>query len=268
MTAPLSVEVRMSRNSHARVFAFLLLLSAFVVACGSPQPPVEPAKPASPPKPVVDVKAVMHDQLSRVTTVQEAVIRGDLEAVAEPATWIANHEEAPMPAGTATYAPNIKKTARMAAGAKDLASAATATAQLVAACGACHQAGNTPITWPALTKPTEGTGIATHMLEHQWAIDLMYQGLAQPSDEAWRKGVEALRAARLATNDLPKDAKLTKEIVAYEKKVHELAGKALIVTDLGSKVAVYGEALASCASCHGLHGKVWGPGLPKTPAGQ
>jgi cytochrome c553 len=268
MTAPLSVEVRMFRNSHSSAYALLLVLLAFVVACGSSQPPAEPAKPAEPPKPVVEIKPDMHDHLSRVTTIQEAVIRGDLEAVAEPATWIVNHEQAPLPASTETYAPDIKKTAGMAAGAKDLASAAIATSQLVAACGACHQAAKTPIAWPAQTKPVEGAGIVAHMLEHQWAVDLMYQGLAQPSDEAWKQGVEALKASPLAAKDLPKDQKLTKDIVAYEKKVHELAAKALIATDLGSKVAVYGEALASCASCHGLHGKVWGPGLPKAPQGK
>ena len=258
----------MSQNSRSCAYALLFLLLAFVVACGSSQPPAEPAKPAEPPKPVVDTKTAMHDHMSRVTIVQEAVIRGDLEAVAEPATWLANHEEAPLPAGTETYAPDIKKTAGMAAGAKDLTSAATATSQLVAACGACHQAAKTPIAWPALTKPVESAGIAAYMLEHQWAIDLMYQGLAQPSDEAWKKGVEALKASPLAAKELPKDEKLTKDIVAFEKKVHELAGKALMTTDLGSKVAVYSEALASCASCHGLHGKVWGPGLPKAPEGQ
>jgi len=258
----------MSRNSHSFPYAILLLLLAFVVACGSSQPPAEPAKPAEPPKPVVEVKKDMHDHLSRVTTMQEAVIRGDLEAVAEPATWLASHEEAPLPAGSQTYAPDIKRTAGMAVGAKDLASAAAASSQLVAACGACHQALKTPIAWPAPTKPAEGLGVAAHMLEHQWAIDLMYQGLAQPSGEAWKTGVEALKASPLAAKDLPKDAKLTKDIVAYEKKVHELAGKALIATDLGSRVAVYSESLASCASCHGLHGQVWGPGLPKAPEGQ
>jgi cytochrome c553 len=258
----------MSNNSHSYAHALLLLLLGFVVACGSSQPPAEPAKPAEPPKPVVDIKKVMHDHEGRVMVMQEAVIRGDLEAVVEPATWIANHEEAPWPVGTETYAPDIRRTAGMAAGAKDLAAAATATSQLVAACGVCHKTVKTPITWPALTKPAEGTAIAAHMLEHQWAIDLMYQGLAQPSDEAWKNGVEALKTSPLAAKALPKDEKLTKEIVAYEKKVHELAGKALAAPDLGSKVAVYGEAIGSCAGCHGLHGKVWGPGLPKAPVGQ
>jgi mono/diheme cytochrome c family protein len=43
-----------------------------------------------------------------------------------------------------------------------------------------------------------------------------------------------------------------------------MAGKARTATDIGTKVAFYGEYIGGCAGCHGLHGKVWGPGLPKT----
>ena len=254
----------MLRGHRSFLSAFLLVLAVLVSACGSPQPPAEQAaKPAEPPKPAIDIAKDMHDHLSRVATIQEAVIRGDLDAVAEPATWIANHEEAPIPAGAETFAPDIKRIAGMAAGAKDIKSAATAASQLVAACGACHQAAKAQVQWTELSKPAEGTGIAAHMLEHQWAVDLMYQGLAMPSDDIWKKGVEALKASPMKASDLPKDEKLTKEIVAYEKTVHELAGKAQVATDIGSKVAVYAETIASCANCHGLHGQLWGPGIPK-----
>ncbi|MDO8835835.1 MAG: hypothetical protein Q7V01_09570 [Vicinamibacterales bacterium] len=254
----------MFRDHRSFAYALLILFSALAVACGSSQPPAEQtAKPAEPAAPAVDVVKHMHEHLGLVTTLQEAVIRGDLEAVAAPATTLVNHEVIPFPPGTESYVPDIKKTAGMALAATDLKTAATATSQLVAACGACHTATKLPITWPAPAKPAEGTGVAVHMLEHQWAIDLMYQGLAQPSDEAWKNGVAALKGSPLAAKDLPKDEKLTKEIVAYEKSVHDLAAKAQTATDIGSKVAVYSEAIAGCASCHGLHGKVWGPGIAK-----
>jgi cytochrome c553 len=252
----------MVRDHRSFAFALLILFSALAVACGSPQPPAEQAaKPAE--APVVDMVKHMHDHLGLVTTLQEAVIRGDFAAVAAPATALASHEVIPFPPETETYVPDIKKTAGMALAAASIKEAATATAQLVAACGACHTATKLPIKWPAPVKPTDGSGVTIHMLEHQWAIDLMYQGLAQPSDEAWKNGVAALKASPLAAKDLPKDEDLTKEIVAYEKIVHDLAGKAQKATDIGSKVAVYSEAIAGCAGCHGLHGKVWGPGIAK-----
>ncbi len=205
----------------------------------------------------------MHDHLGHVATMQDAVIRGDLDAVAEPANWIVSHDAPALPAGTENFAPDMRKIAAMAAGAKDVKAAATATAQLVASCGACHRAVTTPVAWPEPVKPAGAPGIDAHMLEHQWAVDLMYQGLAMPSADAWKKGIEALKASPMAATDLPKDEKLTKEIQAFEKKVHELATKAAAAADVGSQVAVYAETIAACAGCHGLHGKVWGPGIPK-----
>ena len=77
----------------------------------------------------------------------------------------------------------------------------------------------------------------------------------------WKKGAEALKVAPLAEKDL---AKVTKEIQKFEARVHELAGRAVDAPDSGAKVAIYGEIIGGCATCHGLHGKVWGPGLPKT----
>ena len=47
------------------------------------QAPAEQAKPAEPAAPAVDVAAHMHEHLARVTTMQEAVIRGDIEAAVE-----------------------------------------------------------------------------------------------------------------------------------------------------------------------------------------
>jgi len=42
-----------------------------------------------------------------------------------------------------------------------------------------------------------------------------------------------------------------------------MAANAKKATDIGTKVAFYGEYIGGCAGCHALHGKMWGPGLPK-----
>ena len=102
--------------------------------------------------------------------------------------------------------------------------------------------------------------LAAHMLEHQWATDLLYQGLVMPSEERWQKGLAAMQGSPLAEKDLPKDAKLTKEIAALEKKVHEMAAKAKTATDLGTKVAFYGEYLGGCAGCHSCTARSGGRG--------
>jgi mono/diheme cytochrome c family protein len=244
--------------------AVLLFSSVLLVpGCGgTPPPPAEQAKPA---ESAVDVAAHMHEHLARVTTMQEAVIRGDVEAAVEPARWIADHQEtAGLPAGTEAIVADMKRSAGVVAEAKDPKNAATATAMVISYCGSCHAAGKVT---PAIAEPAKPAGDgppAAHMLEHQWATELMYQGLVIPSEERWQKGLSAMEVVPLTEKDLPKDSKLTQEVIALEKTVHELAGKAKSATDLGTKVALYGEYLAGCAGCHGLHGKVWGPGLPKT----
>jgi cytochrome c553 len=98
------------------------------------------------------------------------------------------------------------------------------------------------------------------MAEHQFAVDLMYRGLVGPSDADWTKGAEALKAAPLGGKALPE----AKDAMAAEAKVHALADRAIKAVDRPAKAAVYGEVIGGCASCHGLHGRVWGPGAPAT----
>jgi hypothetical protein len=256
----------MTGRTRTLLFALLVLPLVIVVGCGgSQQAPAEQAKPAEPAAPAVDVSKQMHENLARVTTMQEAVIRGDIEASVEPARWIAdNQPTAGLPAGQEGVLADMKKQAAVVAEAKDPKNAATATAMVISYCGTCHAAAKVAPAIPEAPKPVAEAGVAAHMMEHQWATDLLYQGLVLPSDERWQKGLAAMEGTPLSEKDLPKDAKLTKEIVALEKKVHELAAKAKTATDLGTKVAFYGEYIGGCAGCHGLHGTVWGPGLPKT----
>jgi hypothetical protein len=256
----------MTGRTLSLILALLVLPVVVAVGCGGgQQAPAEQAKPAEPAAPAVDVAKHMHEHLARVTTMQEAVIRGDMEAAVEPARWIADHQEtAGLPAGQEAVLADMKKQAAVVAEAKDFKNAATATAMVVSYCGKCHDAAKVTAAIPEAPKPTADGPVAAHMVEHQWATDLLYQGLVIPSEERWQKGLAAMAGAPLAEKDLPKDAKLTKDIAALEKKVHEMAGKAKTATDLGTKVAFYGEYIGGCAGCHGLHGKVWGPGLPKT----
>jgi mono/diheme cytochrome c family protein len=247
----------------------LALISLFVVAalaCGKTQHhPAETAKPAEPAAPSVDVSKQMHDNLARVTVMHEAVLRGDIEAAVEPARWIAdNQPTAGLPAGTETVLANMKKQAAVVAESKDFKNAATATAMVVSYCGTCHTAAKYTPVIPEPAKALTEPPLAAHMMEHQWATELLYQGLVIPSEERWKKGLAAMATAPLAEKDLPKDSKLTKDVVALEKKVHDLAAKATKAADLGTKVAFYGEYIGSCAGCHELNGKVWGPGLPRT----
>jgi len=255
----------MTGRTRSLLCALLVLPVVIAVGCGGgQQAPAEQAKPAEPAAPAVDVAKHMHEHLARVTTMQEAVIRGDVEAAVEPARWIADHQEtAGLPVGQEAVLADLKKEAAVVAEAKDPKHAATATAMVVSYCGTCHAAAKITAAIPEPAKPVAEAGVSAHMMEHQWATDLLYQGLVMPSEERWQKGLSAMQGTPLSEKDLPKDAALTKEIVALEKRVHEMAANAKKATDIGTKVAFYGEYIGGCAGCHALHGKMWGPGLPK-----
>lgn len=256
-------------SGRIRSFYSALLVVSLIIASacgGGQQAPAEQAKPAEPAATAADVSRHMHEHLGRVSTMQDAVIRGDMEAAAEPARWIADHEPtAGLPAGMEPILADMKKSAAVVAEAKDFQNAATATAMVISYCGACHAAAKVT---PAIAEPpvpVAEASVASHMMEHQRATELMYQGLVMPSDERWQKGLASMQTTPLAEKDLPKDEKLTKEVAGLEKKVHEMASSAKTATDIGTKVAFYGEYIGACAGCHHLHGKVWGPGLPKLP---
>jgi cytochrome c553 len=204
----------------------------------------------------------MQEHFAKVREVEEAIIRGDIEAAKTPALWIADHQTAAgFPPHTERPLQDMKAAARSVAATEDINNAAQAAANLVGACGSCHSAAKVEPKMPPPPERTATAERARHMLEHQMAVDLMYRGLIVPVSGDWKKGAEALKASPLRDKNL-KD--IEKEAVAAEARIHELAERALAAPDKSTRVAIYGEVIGSCASCHGLHGRVWGPGLPKT----
>jgi mono/diheme cytochrome c family protein len=209
------------------------------------------------------VASHMKEHFDKVAVVHEAVLRGDLDSVREPAKWLAEHpSDQGLPPKSATQISAMQTAAKRAAEATDLKAAAAAAATMASTCGTCHRTNEVTPKMPEPKAPS-GTGTAAHMLAHQQAVDYMYQGLIVPSDELWNKGADLLRSAPLAKEQLPADPKLTEEIKAFETKVHELAGRARKASDPKSRVTTYAELIGDCAQCHSLHGRAWGPGVPK-----
>ena len=250
------------------VAASSLLLLMLIGCGGSGQPGEKPAASEAPSKAApaapAETKTYMTDHYARATTVQEAVIRGDLDEVREPARWIAEHQElAGLPASVQPQVEEMKRAAKIAAEATELKSAASATAAMAVACGKCHAAMGIQPTLAPVAQTVKPEPVAARMQDHLRAMDLLYDGLIGPSDESWTKGAEALKVSPLTAKELPKDPKLAKEMLAQETGIRTLADRARQSTDLAARAAIYGEFIASCAGCHVLHGRVVGPGVPK-----
>jgi len=126
-------------------------------------------------------------------------------------------------------------------------------------CAECHRAVGVMPSPSAIVRPDVG-GLVGHMLEHQRAIDDLLQGLLIPSAPQWSRGAERLRVAPLRQGDLPRDPLLTGSVKRADARVHQIAEQAVLASSPLSRAAAYGDLLATCAECHGLHRKIWGPG--------
>jgi mono/diheme cytochrome c family protein len=203
--------------------------------------------------------AQMEHHFRQVSLIQEAVIRGDLRAVREPAKLLAE-AEAPrdVAASTAPYVAAMRLAAKRAGDAQDFASVAAATSSMLLSCGDCHRtAGTMPA--PVTPKRPDVGGLVGHMLEHQRATDEMLEGLFIPSETQWLRGAARFVGAPLQQKSLLRDEKLTPEIRKAEERVHQLAERAIKATAWKDRGDIYAQILTTCASCHTLHGVVWGP---------
>jgi hypothetical protein len=203
--------------------------------------------------------AQMEHHFSQVSLIHEAVIRGDLRAVREPARLLAE-AEAPrdMVASMAPYIAAMRLAAKRAADAQDLAAVAAATSSILLSCGECHRTAGTMPVAATPNRPHVG-GIVGHMLEHQRAADEMLEGLFIPSETQWLHGATRFVSAPLQQQSLPRDQKLTPEIRKAEERAHQLGERAIKATAWKDRGDIYAQMLMTCASCHSLHGVVWGP---------
>ena len=206
-----------------------------------------------------DRAAFMRQHFASVMALHQAVTRGDLEESRRIAREIAAR---PAPAGIAEalqpYVSKVQAAAQRISGDVALEDVAAATAAMLATCGDCHRAAGT-MPAPAVPAAPAVGGVVGHMLEHQRAVDLMVQGLTVPSTSAWNEGAATFASAPFRTKDLPRDPALTRAVQSAETRVHQLAERARTADDARSRIYVYSELIQSCASCHTLHHKIWGP---------
>ena len=197
------------------------------------------------------VAAHMEDHFAKADELQRAVIAGDLAAAKAPAEWIVDHAEMPnMPAEWEPYLPPMRDAARVVAGATDLVTAAKATARMGAACGTCHRALGAHVQFDIEGALAEGGDAVSHMQRHVWASGRLWEGLVVPSGEVWQSGAQALDEVPLVPEEVTEDSAIFAQVKGTANHVHELGAAARQAGDADTRAAVYGEFLATCASCH------------------
>lgn len=211
------------------------------------------------PAPLPQRVAEMQYHFTDVSLVHEAIIRGELTAVLAPARRLSTvPAPARMPESSRRFVEAIRLAGQRIVQAPTIENATVEVTRMLRQCGACHQSMSV---FPARRTPARPDvgGIVGHMLEHQRALDELLIGLVVPSDGRWKDGAARLGTAELRPENWPAGRELTAEVKQAEQAVHSLALEARKATAPLEQATVYAKLLLTCASCHGLHARIWGP---------
>jgi cytochrome c553 len=201
----------------------------------------------------------MHESLALVAEIESSIVRGDYQGAADPARALSlQTNPRDLPAKGEPFMDQVRTLAGRTSAASDIATAAASVAGLVSSCGECHVAVGAAVKIAAPQKPAV-EGVHSAMLHHDWAVSLMTAGLQGPSDASWKQGAEELSKAQVAPKGAAQDVK------DAEAALRALASRAAQAGDAKARAAVYGDIVASCGACHGLLGRVLGPGAPGPP---
>jgi mono/diheme cytochrome c family protein len=209
-----------------------------------------------------DVATHMHEHLARITAIKSLIIMGNLEAIREPARWLADHDAvAGLPANFEPFVDLMRQYARQVDTATDLNAAAMSVSHMARTCSNCHTVNDVVIEFGYDQRPAEWADTVSHMQRHQWAADRLWEGLIGPSDTAWNRGTEMLVDVPLHPEDV--DAGAAGEVDGGEldslaQRIHELAAQGGGARTPDARSQLYGEMLGICAECHTRLGR--GPG--------
>ncbi len=201
----------------------------------------------------------MHSHLDRVGAIKAAVIAGDLEAVREPAFWLAEHKEPEVPDTWMPYVDEMRRYAEQAATAQDLVGASAAISEIGRACGDCHLASGFSVAFGFDQRPPgDVENLRTQMQRHLWAADRMWDGLIGPSEKAWKAGTDMLAEVNLTAAQVTEDPAKQPPVADLVTRAKALGEQGSLASSRELRSGLYGEFLSLCATCHSLTGG--GPG--------
>ena len=201
-----------------------------------------------------DRRAHMQATFWMAIIARDALIDGDLAAARSVAHELAVHDyETAFPESWKHWVSEMQKHALELATAADEKEAGQAIGALAVSCGNCHydqkggfKLGATePMPW---TDPPET--IDARMERHAVGIEQMWFGLIAPSDEAWRAGTITLTRAPL---EPPQDDEgpVDRSVDTQFERLRYFAKQARIAPTYAERARLYGEAITTCAHCHG-----------------
>ena len=218
-------------------------------------PRLSPAQGVDPDNPS-EVASHMHEHLERISEIKKQIIRGNLDGVNDPATWLAEHESVSgLPKNFEPYVELMRNYAHQVLAAPDLSAAAVAVSRMARTCGNCHLVNEIEIEFSDEQTPADWSDTITHMQRHQWAADRLWEGLIAPSDTAWSRGTDMLVDVPLGPTDVLDGTTSVANATAIDeiaRRVHLLGGQGTNTRTPDSRSVLYGEILGLCADCHSM----------------
>lgn len=196
------------------------------------------------------VQARMKDHEKHGLAIRDAVARGDLDGAKREAAGLALLPiEGPIDPAWKQKLDAMDVAAARVVNAVNLTEAAHDLGPLAKTCGDCHtMLGRS---WPAVPAPTgQASGARPFMVRHEWAASRMWDGLAIPSDDAWKAGAQALAEEPLPAEALTPGKTPVPRVGELEQLVHDLGRKAEATDEVDGRMKLYGETMATCAECH------------------
>ncbi|HEY5944780.1 MAG TPA: hypothetical protein VIV40_04785 [Kofleriaceae bacterium] len=222
-----------------RALRYLVVLLA---ACGLDAE----SKPATIADSARAVQQRMHVRFASVQQIEQGIVASKLADVRTAARTIAALDEPEVLARWQPYLASVKTAAQDLARAEDVVDASRLAAELGRQCARCHQAIGGRIAFRGQPRPDTGTKIQDTMAGHQWAAARMWEGLIGPNDEHWLAGANGLQHAPLTF--VAESGELG--IADDAALVRLLARRAVTLKTQAERAELYGNLLATCASCH------------------
>jgi cytochrome c553 len=202
----------------------------------------------------------MQKHFAHAITAKDTILFGDLDVAMESLKWIA--ENGASDANNDTWEPHIGRVRSIATetlGKREVDVMAMAVAQLARECGACHATHGVEPKIPVVEKAPDDEQFRDHMIGHKWALDRMWAGLTNPSDEHWISGAQHLAGKPSHLRNLSKYGKDADMAMTYATRVHALAEEAVGEKQGDRRMAIFGRFLAACAGCHSFPASRPGP---------
>lgn len=185
-----------------------------------------------------------------VDALQRALIGGDLSGTRAQALRVAaSPPVAGLPDYAAQYVTAMQSYATAVAEAPDIPEAAVATARMGAMCGVCHAAVERGPRTTVTAGPMPSDSVRSQMALHLWSLQRMWDGLVIPSDRAWTHGALGLNSAPHYQHHVARNGVSGEAADTLAARLFALGQRAALAGH-NDRVTIYGEFLATCASCH------------------